>query len=416
MPPFARLTDLVGVTSYSSSSSSSTLTPSNKSISKPLWVPSGARGVFGGQVIAQSLAASSRTIKPPFGLNSMHCYFLLPAFSQPDIEYRVEILRNGKSYSNRLVRAFQGEREVFVLLASYTLPPMDIPVLPVPSPRDPSHHPSSTSTNQEEKNIKVFHTLRFALKQTDNTSSNVSRGKSKFTPSGVQAVYQTPFPDNLVPWEQCLLEEHRWQKFYDEKCKNWKGARKTYLEEYIRERTESPVGIAMARFSDYDKSKSEENEQGSQYVRMTWLNARLNESEKPDIETAKAMIAYMTDFQFIGTASRSVGLHQSSNPRIGMLASLDHTIHFYPIPPDFDISTEPILHVMESQSVNVSSGRGVVQGRVYTQKGILIAVTSQEGVVRADLRGLEAKGLIEGGITVEDDEGNEKKRRREAKL
>lgn len=40
---------------------------------------------------------------------------------------------------------------------------------------------------------------------------------------------------------------------------------------------------------------------------------------------------------------------------------------------------------MEAVSVDVASGRGLVRGLVYTEKGHLLAATSQEGVIRADL-------------------------------
>lgn len=109
----------------------------------------------------------------------------------------------------------------------------------------------------------------------------------------------------------------------------------------------------------------------------------------------QAMIAYMTDFQFIGTAALSVGLTRISTPRLGMLASLDHTTHFYPLPPDFDPSA-PLLHVMHVNIADVTAGRGVVRGLLYTAGGVLLAVTSQEGVVRADL-GKEVRGLVENG-------------------
>lgn len=90
----------------------------------------------------------------------------------------------------------------------------------------------------------------------------------------------------------------------------------------------------------------------------------------------------MTDFQFIGTAAQSVGLTWTSQPRLGMLASLDHTTHFYPFPEDFSPG-EPLLHVMQSVAADVGSGRGLVRGALYTAKGRLIGTTLQEGVVRA---------------------------------
>ena len=107
------------------------------------------------------------------------------------------------------------------------------------------------------------------------------------------------------------------------------------------------------------------------------------------------MIGYMTDFQFIGTAARSVGLTSASSPRLGMLATLDHSTHYYPFPANFDAS-RPMLHVMEAAMTDVISGRGVVRGLLYTEDGVLIAVTSQEGVVRAHVKKRE-RGVVEGG-------------------
>lgn len=95
------------------------------------------------------------------------------------------------------------------------------------------------------------------------------------------------------------------------------------------------------------------------------------------------MIAYITDLQFIGTAAQSVGLTWTSSPRLGMLASLDHTTHFYPLPDDFKPG-DPMLHVMESVAADVAAGRGLVRGVLYDKNGRLLAATSQEGVVRAN--------------------------------
>lgn len=38
----------------------------------------------------------------------------------------------------------------------------------------------------------------------------------------------------------------------------------------------------------------------------------------------QALIGFMTDFQFIGTGGRAVGLGGTSKPRLGMMASLLH--------------------------------------------------------------------------------------------
>lgn len=64
---------------------------------------------------------------------------------------------------------------------------------------------------------------------------------------------------------------------------------------------------------------------------------------------------------------------------------------------------------MDSPLVSIDAGRGVVRGLLYTEQGELVAVTSQEGVVRAQ-RGRkegDARGLVEGGGAEEGDEEHE---------
>ena len=140
-------------------------------------------------------------------------------------------------------------------------------------------------------------------------------------------------------------------------------------------------------------------------VRLVWLKARLPPHDKIDEELAKAMIGYMTDFHFIGTVARAVGLTSATKPSIGMLATLDHTVTYYPFPPDFDIG-QPLLHVMEAAVADVAAGRGLARGLLYDARGNLLAVTQQEGVVRAKFKDLQTeKGVMEGGGF----EGNESK-------
>jgi len=59
-------------------------------------------------------------------------------------------------------------------------------------------------------------------------------------------------------------------------------------------------------------------------------------------------------------------------------ASLDHVVYWYST--TFKTS-DWLLHVISAP--RTGDGRGVVEGKFYTQEGELIAVTVQEGVVRA---------------------------------
>ena len=78
----------------------------------------GTPAVFGGQVLGQSLAAASLTVGADRPVHSMHAYFLLPGEHAP-IEYSVDRVRDGRSFTTRHVVARQQERIIFEMSASF---------------------------------------------------------------------------------------------------------------------------------------------------------------------------------------------------------------------------------------------------------------------------------------------------------
>lgn len=80
----------------------------------------GTPAVFGGQVLGQSLMAASLTVAEDRPAHSMHAYFLLPGEHAP-IEYAVDRVRDGRSFTTRHVVARQGERIIFEMSASFQL-------------------------------------------------------------------------------------------------------------------------------------------------------------------------------------------------------------------------------------------------------------------------------------------------------
>ncbi len=79
----------------------------------------GSPNVFGGQVLAQALNAAQRTITNSRVLHSMHAYFLEPGNLENPISYRVNITRDGGSFSVRRVTAEQNGLIIFILSASF---------------------------------------------------------------------------------------------------------------------------------------------------------------------------------------------------------------------------------------------------------------------------------------------------------
>lgn len=84
-----------------------------------LWTPEGARGVFGGQILGQSLAAAAGSVPKEKELHSMHSYFLRAGDQSVDIIYHVKRLRDGRNFATRVVQANQGGVSIFVLIASF---------------------------------------------------------------------------------------------------------------------------------------------------------------------------------------------------------------------------------------------------------------------------------------------------------
>jgi acyl-CoA thioesterase-2 len=75
--------------------------------------------VFGGQVLAQSLVAAQHTVDIERGVHSMHGYFLRAGDSSRPIEFSVDRLRDGRSFSARRVTASQSGRPILSMIASF---------------------------------------------------------------------------------------------------------------------------------------------------------------------------------------------------------------------------------------------------------------------------------------------------------
>jgi acyl-CoA thioesterase-2 len=79
----------------------------------------GWKRTFGGQVIAQALAAATRTVDPTRPAHSLHGYFILPGDPEAPIVYEVDRIRDGGSFTTRRVVAIQHGKAIFSLSASF---------------------------------------------------------------------------------------------------------------------------------------------------------------------------------------------------------------------------------------------------------------------------------------------------------
>lgn len=77
--------------------------------------------VFGGQVLGQSLHAAYQTVPNDRIAHSMHGYFILGGDIDIPIDFHVDAIRNGRSFTTRRVVAYQDGKAIFNMAASFHL-------------------------------------------------------------------------------------------------------------------------------------------------------------------------------------------------------------------------------------------------------------------------------------------------------
>lgn len=77
---------------------------------------------YGGDLVAQGLAAMIETAPADKVVHSTHSYFMRPAEIGELVRYDVEILRDGRGFSTRQVRGIQNDKVIFISSASFQVP------------------------------------------------------------------------------------------------------------------------------------------------------------------------------------------------------------------------------------------------------------------------------------------------------
>jgi acyl-CoA thioesterase-2 len=88
----------------------------------------------------------------------------------------------------------------------------------------------------------------------------------------------------------------------------------------------------------------------------------------------RALLAYVSDFHLVGTATLPHGLSWDEDSLV--MASLDHAMWFH----RSCHLDDWMLYACDSPST--SGGRGLSRGMIYDRTGRLVASTAQEGVIR----------------------------------
>ncbi len=199
---------------------------------------------------------------------------------------------------------------------------------------------------------KSFCTRRVTATQGGRPIFNLSASFQKVE-SGFE--HSVPMPD-AVDVDTVSSEAERWLEMGD------------MIPPQLKRRLDQgmPIELRVVDPNNPLKAERKEPHQG------IWM--RLASPIGDDLSMHQFLMAYASDFNFVGTALRPHGVTPFMPDM--QIASLDHSIWFHR-PFRFD---EWLYYHMESPTA--SGARGFARGQIFTQSGELIASTAQEGLIR----------------------------------
>lgn len=140
------------------------------------------------------------------------------------------------------------------------------------------------------------------------------------------------------------------------------------IPEGIREKFTCDKPIEMRPVKYYSPLRPKVTEP----IRHTWF--RTNGQLPDDRRVHQYLLAYASDFNFLPTATQPHGV-SFMTPGLRM-TSIDHAMWFHH---DFRFD-DWLLYVVDSP--RASGARGLVRGQFFTREGLLVASTTQEGLLR----------------------------------
>jgi acyl-CoA thioesterase len=351
---------------------------------RPLWHPPGARGIYGGAAIAQCLSAAQSTVPSDYTVHSMHCYFVLAGNASIPIIYHVERVRDGKSFITRTVQARQRGRPIFTTTISF-------------------QRQGSGGAQTVEHGLKIPAGVSVPPEGDqdglqEGWLGRIERGEGPGRPFESVKVGITP-RGNAPPESKKILQWIRARGRISECPPNVRA------EEEVRQTRMGEVGegnhqahlSALAYMSDSwfigTVSRVQRLERFASPGHIERAVAEFKGSEAEREEMRKVMEENAKEEEEERAAAAQQGEQLDDGPkvgrgrRIGMMVSLDHTIYFHN--PRAFRADEWLLTEMDSPWAG--DGRGLVQQRIWTKEGVLVATCYQEGVVRLDQRGREVK-------------------------
>jgi acyl-CoA thioesterase-2 len=253
----------------------------------------GTPQVFGGQVLAQALAAAGSTVKKGI-VHSLHAYFLRRGDIEAPIVYQVDHARDGLTFFNRRIVAIQHGKQIFNMTASFQIP------------EDGLEHQATMPDVEGPDGLADIGDVK--PEDMDKLPEPVRRFLQRDRP-----FYVRPVP------------------------------------------------------RDHDHAGEVEP------VKYVWMKANDHMPDDPQLHTV--LLAYISDYQLLGTATIPHGDQSILRSNLQM-ASLDHAMWFHKACRIDDW----LLFAYDSP--RASGARGLARGQVFSADGVLVASTAQEGLIR----------------------------------
>ncbi|KIJ30518.1 hypothetical protein M422DRAFT_234803 [Sphaerobolus stellatus SS14] len=157
--------------------------------SKAVWTATTGPGVFGGQIMAQAVLSAAETVDAAYSLHYVQSYFVSAASKRTPIQYLVEILRDGRSYALRHVRAFQDGKLVVTVQCSFQKPDPLQPAFQLPMPEvsnPPGHYMTELDWFKEQLLVTKDNIARqyFQRSTVDLTDFPIESRFIEFRPDG----------------------------------------------------------------------------------------------------------------------------------------------------------------------------------------------------------------------------------------
>lgn len=330
--------------------------------------------VFGGQVLGQSVIAAGRSVPDGRPIHSLHGYFLRPGDPAHPIDFEVERLRDGRSFSARRVQAVQHGKPILSMIASFQVAQDGIEHSDVmPSAPDPESLPTTADLIGHldhpsarywafERPIDIRYVDPPLFLEPDPV------------PRPDQMVWMrtvAPIPDAGAA---CVTTPDSTPPSPDPADASSVSSTSVATDHVGA----SPVGTSSAA---PDRAGANPSPSSTTAADPAGASPAGTSSPAPDpvSVTARnallhsAILAFASDYSLFEPTMRQHGLAWT-RPGLKM-ASLDHAMWWHrPARAD-----EWLLYV--SHSVSASGGRALAQGRIFSREVELVATVAQEGMV-----------------------------------